>query len=339
MHHRLLAAIPLLALALPAQQDRLELRLLGLIQELDGGPRHQQALEELGRHTRQALPLLAVHLADHESPLLGGALDAITEMGPQAVPVIPFLIDLLETRPSHPLWRQILDAVSAIGPYARGSRLDLILALSHFRDIHDSSPREFIRAFSRLQVDTAASLEELIDGLAADNPYERELSAELLAAYGRDAEFAVPDLLDTLAQHHLGDVRLGGQDWQAAVCGHFDYLVHSQAAIALIAIAPDASDIFPAYIYQLRSGDPRQRRESALALGRFSEDTVDIILALEQALGDEDVRVVREAITSLGMLGTQASEMRHALEDLLEDEDREIQRRAAAALSRIRRAR
>jgi HEAT repeat protein len=121
--------------------------------------------------------------------------------------------------------------------------------------------------------------------LRALDPAEQIEAVGKLSAMGREAESAIPALLDTLSDS--------------------DPRVRARAAMAILFIvrAPDhprAENVRAALRAALADPDPGARHAAAVALGRLQPDPKAVLLALIDAAGDADPPVRAWAVIELG---------------------------------------
>jgi HEAT repeat protein len=137
------------------------------------------------------------------------------------------------------------------------------------------------------------SLPAMIDRLAKEKDGQVRLAVlEALTAMGRDAEPAVPALVQTLRTD------LGGGGEEAL---HQDY----RSALALAAIGKPAVEGLRSLLKEKKVS---VRAESVMALGRIGKDADAAIPDLASLLGDKNERLGREAFLALGRIGTAATD-------------------------------
>jgi HEAT repeat protein len=158
------------------------------------------------------------------------------------------------------------------------------------------------------------ALPAMIDRLAKEKDGQVRLAVfDALTSMGRDAEPAVPALVQTLRTD------LGGGGEEAL---HQDY----RSALALAAIGKPAVLGLRSLLKEKKAS---VRAESVMALGRIGRDAEAAIPDLAGLLGDKSERIGREASLALGQIGAAATD---ALVNAAADKDPSVRANAAGGL-------
>jgi len=205
--------------------------------------------------------------------------------------------------------------------------------------------------------DLEASLPLRIKGLSSKNPVVRRLSAGALWERPREAEPAVPVLIDTLADTDALTretawgtlVRIGRPAAEPVRAARKDKrpLVRAGAVHIMGGFAqqgyygPDSGTILAEVIAALDDQDVHPRRAAVWALQTFPAHD-KVVAALAKALKDPDLArepneetVARRAASALRRLGQAANAAVPALIEALRSSDAELRIRAIGALMRI----
>jgi HEAT repeat protein len=186
--------------------------------------------------------------------------------------------------------------------------------------LRDSSPTVRRQAGDALRKIGAAAVPSLLASLKDEKAAVRLEAANALRLLFRDAEEAVPDLIEALQT----DPDIG---------------VRHYAAKALGAVGPSAKQAIPALLAALKEPTPLVWAEAAETLGRICHvmDAEGVTPALIEALEDTDENVREEAAEALGRIDPRAKLALPALTKALEDPASGVRREARDAISCIQR--
>ncbi len=231
------------------------------------------------------------------------ALLAIERMGPRASRIAEALAERIDEAliaKNTPVQRahvgHLLDALGEIAPYAVDEGFELEDCLSGARAAHGDT-ESFARAWTRAHTAMPNTIEATAALLADDNPFVRELGAELLAAHGRNALEAVPKLRKALGSPQPTTVEL------PAIAGKEAYtlsirrraFVADRVAHALASIEPVLESTLAAHTHRLERAASRWQGPEGAMLRRHAT----------------------ESANTISMLGSRAAETREALESIL----------------------
>lgn len=230
-----------------------------------------EALWKIDRRVVESLPALARIFDDYDESVC----DVLCVLGPAAAPLLPKLIEALETENWDLQWAAA-DAIGAIASADPVVLKTLQVALGHESPIVRSAAA---RALARVG---SSAIPSLIDILQLQDDTRCSWAAFALGEMGPAAFTAAPQL------------RIG--------MGSSHQVLSSASAIALARIAGDPQAV-PYLIQILESEDPASpRRAAAAALGDIGLAATEAIGALELVLDDDDPEVgaaAREALEAI----------------------------------------
>ena len=225
------------------------------------------------------------------------AMDALTEIGEEAVPI---LAQTLTEAEYIRLKSLAADTLGQIGPAASPALEQLGKAL----DDKDCSVRcHAIQALGKIGPEAVPLLRE---ALVADHPHTRTGVVDALGEMRPTTEAAMAGVAKSL--------------------GDADDKVRSSAAAALLGFGPSA---VPALAGAIRDGDQRTRQEADSVLGALGPQAME---ALHAALADEDFVVRLRIVSALAKLGPPSIPI---LIETLDDQDFFVRRQATDALGLI----
>lgn len=324
----------LLGPLLPAQDPAALLRDLGDPQR---GEAAEIALVQLGAG---AVKPLAAWLQEFDrgqpdaEAKLRAVLRVIEVLGPDAAELQSDL-DVLAAEPATPALVEVVWTRGSLSPYS-GNR-DWSGAFHKVASVRSVDRGRLIAGFQRhsvrCQMGTGDGVEALLQRLAADRIFERELVAELLGKSG--SQDAVAPLLQRLAD-------------PAPPHGH-DGLKHNgfavpmqdgfrwRAAEAVLRLLPDDPRNAVALGVRALAHPHRSVRLAALqALGSLGPDAAVALPDLLQVARGDDPELTAEALKVLGMCGTTAPACLELAESLQQSGDAEVKKRAHALAARLR---
>jgi HEAT repeat protein len=259
------------------------------------------------------VPLLAKALKDSSVAVLLATLEAIEQIGPDALVTLPDILRLT----SHPddLVRQACaEALYEIGPAAKAA-IPILISL-----LKDKSPNvryAAVKALGEQGADAAPAVPILLwflDRQPADDDFDRTRVIHTLEQIGPAAKSAVPVLIKLLAKNEFRDASID------ALCG----------------IGPEAKAAVPALIEITKRENEKvwqaQRKGSIIALGRIGPDAAPAVPTLIAVISNHDFLGRAEAVTAPGQIGPKAKAALPALEAMTHDRnDSDASRRAEAA--------
>ena len=347
-----MVAMLALAGAAVAQEKADEQRIAELIERLEDDQARDKAVEQLVAIGTPAIAHLINRLIDLNELNLDASgsrsdrsmLEAFLRVIGQVRPKIeehPHLVESwIATCAEEPKRaRYVIRAVGDISPYygvGEAKPVDALGAMLAFMLERDRSAmqgqdmiREAQRAGARGTLRVDAEIQDLIQALAHEDAYVRELAAELLAYRRDEAKGALAALRTALLNSHL-------QAW-VTYSEKLPYpsSVHDTIAWAMVSIGRDDPASSVAHAYRLGHQDAKVRLSAVKSLQSMRDpDTVPtLVRTLEDPL---DLVILREAITALGMIGPAAKDAIPTLEKLAEHHDPQIAERAKAALRQVR---
>lgn len=292
-------------------------------------------------------PLLAAIQSDdsiEDTPLTRGALKTLGNMGPTAKEAYAVLFESVgQCEPK--IYLTLLHTLADLVPYSedKGNQATvqvLVQASMGAIQAMDRDDRrlwssEYQRFAARVKVDAEAGLEAMIKELEMNQPYRREVAAEVLGRMGRRAKTAIPALANALRGQRVTR-RTGRVVRRVTNRVSRNDNFRRKAAEAMITIAPGDARCAVAYGHRIQhSGSENERAEAALRIGAFGKAAKSEIPTLIAALKDKSQRVRCETITALGMFGPAANAAVARLEQLAKSDEKAIAVRAQAALKQI----
>ncbi len=148
-----------------------------------------EALGNLGRDARGAVPALAAALRDRNDQVRWRAAEALGKLGPDAAAAVPALVDALDR--SDMLAQEAAKALGRMGGAARPAVPALAAALTR-DDVY--LKREAAKALVKLGPDAADAVPVLIEALGDKDKTVRAESCKVLGRIGPAARAAVPAL-------------------------------------------------------------------------------------------------------------------------------------------------
>ena len=264
--------------------------------------------------TKNAMPTLIAALADKDTGVCVGAIDALRALGPQAESAVPDLSKALESD-SVEVQMGASKALTSIGPAA-------VSALVERAGHQNADVRLWsITALGSIGPPASDSVAALMVALDDGDVRVRRASLHAIALVGPKANAAVPAVLKVLAEDP-------------------EPLFRSGAASALTKIGGGVPEVYLALVEKLRGDDDNEVRASvAAALGTMQSAAEAIVPLLISALEDPNPNVRLNAARALGDLGPKAASATSALERLSQDDqDSVVPLVANEALGKIRSA-
>jgi HEAT repeat protein len=191
-----------------------------------------------------------------------------------------------------------------------------------------------------------ASSPKIADYLADPSPIVRKKAVETLAKFGKDAEPALPKILEFL--HNVDhNIRIAAAKCLAFIghkaaiepleraCKDTHPMVRIWAHAGLAKLEGDCEDHAEDVAELLKSGPPPVPGTAAEALGLMRCANEDVLEILIKYLGSGDEHVTSAAARSLGHFGPAASRAVPALMPLLEDKSWRVRQSALLSLARM----
>jgi HEAT repeat protein len=266
-----------------------------------GSDEAQLVVNALARRGPSAVPILIRALKRKPHQLL--VAQALRELGPEAAPAVPALLQIVRRKglPKHAVLREIaITALVAIGPAGQQEIPDLIKKLS------DTAPIYILRSIGP-RPEVLLALEAKIRNPKFQDAYT---AASLLQSFGTDAHDSVPALLNMQKS------------------SEFD--VRRNAALALAGIAPELASIEVLLEHPgLRTGNGPSSEPAIKALALLGTRSVP---ALASLIGEHYGRWRLQAARALAQIGGPVEAARPALDSALSSGWWELAEAAAAAL-------
>ncbi len=292
------------------------------------------ALGELGVVSDQIVSALCTSAVDDDLNVSMDSCEALSKLGPEAVHnAVPFLRTLL-TEGDHEVQAKAAYACADLGPWVSSQVVDELVPLLRVRD--DEVRWNTLYAITQAGTSAASAVPELVpllddddeavadvvEALAAigtasvpalreatgsDRVRLRSNAVDALGKIGREANAAIPNLLNLIKQDPSPQVRAG-------------------AALSLGSIGVDPSSCIPRLLEALKDGDPQVRLGATTSLSLFGDSGLPFVC---DALLHEDESVRLIAVTSLGEFGPKAETAVPRLTDLIESEPNSLTRSLA----------
>lgn len=308
----------------------------------------------------RAVPALTAAIADPVAPRVA-ILEVLDEIGPAAAPALAAIAELVLAEEAAadlqgPACRAVATLVPFAAPEAQLAARRAVLITAFVRDggsgpgkvaLGGKAPRRSLslrevgRMLHRSGVPTGAPTEQLLQHLAGESPFARELAAQLLGEHPGSATVAA--LREALVSSNPTEVSV---EWllEEGYSGNYtfhqehDGAVHLAAARSLARLAGATGEGAIANAFLLEHGSASEQRVAAANLARDvppAADRASVTAALVRALDREDVTVLREVVTAVGLTppsGERLATARQRLERLAGHEDAQIAARAKATL-------
>jgi HEAT repeat protein len=350
---------PLVRAPLRARSGAGAIDVTKLINGLDSRDAKERAsaaknLGELGPDARLAIRRLVKALKDTDELTARAAAESLAKIGAPSRDDLPQLLEALKD-PKIEVRRYAATAIGQIGPEAGSAAKDLVEALS---DDDDRVRESVVRSLGSLgsgakataapaltkaladkdkdvRVGAATALTNLLSPPTADDapllvtvlkqkdPESAVFGARALAALGKQAKAAIPDLIEATKSTDLN--------------------VRKEAIVALTAVGPDRKDkdLVPVYLAALKDSTSNTAvRQSALhgiaMLGKEldREKDKEAIAAVIDAIKDSDKEVQKSALSAVSKMGpvvnnvTTAKQIMPTVMDYLQDSDAKMRDQA-----------
>jgi HEAT repeat protein len=252
-------------------------------------------------------------------------LAALQNMGPDARPAVPALLELLRTN-KYVYSDAVLDTLGRIGPAARDS-ISQLLTLLKADSEYDRA--RAARALGRIGPEARAALPVLKELLEDEKKWVRAWAVFALMRISGDIKSRLPVLVELWSDNEEEDDAFGD-------------VVRYELAQIFELLGPDASPVRNILLGALLDRRTRfgTHGHVARALGQLRGDADLIVPRLlllldRQAEGDARAFYCSHAAEALGLLGPKARAAIPRLLQLLEDENEVIVTRALDALEKI----
>lgn len=246
----------------------------------------------------KAVPKLRDLLKDKKGRIRKAAADALGNIGADAASALPDLAVAVMDKEAT-VRASVCVAIGKMGPRSKKVFSQLAMALA---DADETVQQVALEALDKLELGKD-DLPVLRMALKNERAAARAYAANALEAIGRDAESAIPDLIEGLKDGDKG--------------------VRGAAASALGAIGTNSRKVIPPLVELMQDREPLVRRRTVLALAKLSplEGTGT---ALIQALRDDDAAVVQSAKEALSKKGVLRKSDVTALAALLKLENNRL---------------
>jgi HEAT repeat protein len=236
---------------------------------------------------RVAAAPLAAQLKSENAATRQRAAQALGRLGPDAVDVLPALLDATRAAKGEAAFA---GALAQIGPAA----LNAVVAA-----LKESPPAESAWIFLTLKSFGTPAVPMLMDTLRQPDASLRTAAARTLGAMGREGAAAAPALF-TLAESA-------------------DPSAQAAALRALTAMGSDRTRLKPLLQAAWKNPAPEMRKAGVAGLAALGESTVLGVDGLLEALGDDDLDGRLAAVQTLGQMGAKAAPAVPALTTRLDD--------------------
>lgn len=265
---------------------------------------HELIDQQLVRASTHALIQSLTTDSDHLIRSL--AASALSAIGPDAKPAVPYLIDALGDHGPN-LRYAAMDALQAIGPDARSAVPILIHTLS---DPEEYARKDAAAALGGIASEPESAVPALIDSLNDSKLSVRISAAYSLGKFGLNATAAIPALTNALDNSEESAVAAG----------------------SLSRLGPAGTQ---ALIGALKSSKPYIRLAALKAIGDVGPISIIATPMLVEELKDPDVGIRSMAAKSLGKIGSDDGLVVPGLIDALHDNESYVGQSAALALVSI----
>jgi HEAT repeat protein len=272
-----------------------------------------EALAQLGRKAKPALPVLAARLND-KFPAIGiKSACAYVRAGGDLAKAMPVLLEGLQHETSFMAWHAA-DAIDRIGLSAREAVPNLLPLLKH------KEPEVRVKAahtLAKMGVYAKVAVPEMAKLLQQSDSRQRYQIARALVEMGPYAGGALPALIERL------------KDLEPPMSPH-------PVLVAIGNIGPDAKEAVPALLEVLKGKETIFHGEVMIALGKIGPEAHTAVPQLVEQLKSATSRYMRRDIArALGGIGPMAKDAVPALKKVLEEDLGEDRIWAAFALARI----
>jgi HEAT repeat protein len=265
----------------------------------------------------KAVVALAVVLKSGEALACVAAAEALEELGEEARPAIPPLLERLADREGSTRFFAA-GALASIDPTQAGGALPVLREA--LRSDDSSLRRKGAQGLGCLGAAATDAAPELVAAMADPKPGVRQAAAWALG----ETDLASADVLSALRKS-LDDP-------------HDPTRIN--AASSLVVLRAGAADVLPALLAGLKHSDDLLRKRSAWSLGEIGGDLGKAAVApLAEALGDSEAGVRIRAARALGTLGAAADlagKVVEALVDVLKSGEAPARVAAAEVLEGLR---
>ena len=277
-------------------------------------------LGELGPEAAPAVPALVESLRDTSPHVRIEALIALERIGPAAREAVRTLIDLLNgnehpLKPQEHLVERVIAVLGAIGPDAA----DAVPSLVRYLKSDDPSRSAAAGlALARILPRDSQVLQEGLPSLVRDlNSKEPSVRGDATRALGLIGPAALPPLIE-LVKKRDSDPELA---WNAIV--------------AIEGMGSEAESALPVLLSALESRNEHVAAEAARALGIIRANASESVAALQKLLRNPQPLVRAYAASALGDFGPASAVSVQELLNAARDSDPDVRREAVEALGRI----
>lgn len=239
-----------------------------------------RGLNDLNAPPDLVVPALVDALHDLQGPELAHIIEALSTLGPAAVPRLVSAIDVEALRP---VAFMVLDRM---GPQAKTAVPALV---EHLKTDDDTLKSQLQFVLAAIGPDSAPAVPLLVESLASGNDDVRRSALYALGKIGPGAKAAAPALRSHLSNPDSDALRRVGVVW------------------ALLQIDPNNPQLVieavPLLTEALSSEVPLVRREAAIALGNLGQPAHGSIGEIRALLDDKDPGVRAAAAEALEKLG------------------------------------
>lgn len=290
--------------------------ILPLFNEEDAEPRAKAAgiLRHLGKRATEAIPTLIDHIGDKDPRVQGQVICALARIGPQAVDALPKLKEQLTNENDDVR----LSSVVAIGRINKDTTLSAAMKKSVKSLLEDPLPSvrtAAVTALEDLQEKPSNAVELLQNGLRDANAILALLATEKLGHYGKEAENAVPDLIEALKGQHP--------------------IIQVKVAHALYRIGYDPLALLRPVLTAARGGEIYVKHETLQILQAMGSNAEPAAQAYVRMLEDKNTLTRVVAVRGISFLGESARELAPQLRRSLSDPAKAVRYHAEQTLKAL----
>ncbi|MFW9831859.1 MAG: HEAT repeat domain-containing protein [Candidatus Thorarchaeota archaeon] len=272
-------------------------------------------LRHLGKRATEAIPTLIDHIDDSDPQVQGQVICALARIGPQAIDALPKLVAQLSS--DNPDVRTC--SVIAIGRINQDTKLASGLLKKVIRLLDDpilGVRTATIIALEDLHEKQPNAIELLHNGLHDTNAILALQATEKLGQYGKNAEKAIPDLIEALKSQHP--------------------IIQIKIAHALYRIGYDPLALLRPVLTAARGGEIYVKLEALEILEAMGGSAEPAAQAYVRMLGDKNTLTRVAAVRGIAFLGEKARPLAPQLRRALEDPAKAVRHHAEKTLKALK---
>lgn len=293
------------------------------------------AIAALGKVAQSSQEKLSVRLF---------AIEALSEMGVDAQPVVPELVRLVRDH-SPAIRLKAITALAKMGIAAKAAVPSLSVAL---KDSDPHNRQAAAQALGNMSAQAKSAIPFLIEALEDSQKAVRSQAVAALSSIGADDKDAISGLTQALADPEkevrvaaigaLGKVASGAKASVPILAQSLsdpDKEIRINAITTIGRIGSDASAAVPELIRALRHSDRTTRFLAASTLGLIGSEAKAAVPELTNALSDPDREVRQYTAAAIGKMGLEAKSALPELVKALKDDSPGVRLNTATAIGRI----